>query len=210
MGAMATDFRTFENINGYSYDADKTDTIYAEDLNSITGAVNALEDEVDGVPDQISAAIAAAVAATKDALYPVGSIYTNYNVSTNPATLLGFGTWTAITGVFPVGKADSGTFATAGGVGGAESRSLTNANLPRYTGTLVFHGSGPGGATVLASAGGSGLSAGPSRTSYRSGGSNIGGVTSYDSASLNIGQTTPDAVPTLPPYLVVYMWRRTA
>lgn len=36
MGAMATEFRTFQNINGYSYDADKTDTIYAEDLNDIT------------------------------------------------------------------------------------------------------------------------------------------------------------------------------
>lgn len=28
-------------------------------------------------------------------LYPVGSIYTNASVSTNPGTLLGFGTWTA-------------------------------------------------------------------------------------------------------------------
>ena len=28
-------------------------------------------------------------------LYPVGSIYTNASVSTNPNTLLGFGTWTA-------------------------------------------------------------------------------------------------------------------
>ena len=28
-------------------------------------------------------------------LYPVGSVYTNASVSTNPATLLGFGTWTA-------------------------------------------------------------------------------------------------------------------
>ena len=28
-------------------------------------------------------------------LYPVGSVYTNASVSTNPSTLLGFGTWTA-------------------------------------------------------------------------------------------------------------------
>jgi hypothetical protein len=37
----------------------------------------------------------AAIAAAKQALYPVGSIYINAGVTTNPATLLGFGTWTA-------------------------------------------------------------------------------------------------------------------
>ena len=37
----------------------------------------------------------AAIAAAKEALYPVGSIYINAGVTTNPATLLGFGTWTA-------------------------------------------------------------------------------------------------------------------
>ena len=29
------------------------------------------------------------------AVYPIGSVYTNASVDTNPATLLGFGTWTA-------------------------------------------------------------------------------------------------------------------
>jgi hypothetical protein len=33
--------------------------------------------------------------AIMDSVYPVGSIYINAGVSTNPATLLGFGTWTA-------------------------------------------------------------------------------------------------------------------
>jgi hypothetical protein len=37
----------------------------------------------------------AAVAAVRLALYPVGSIYINAGVTTNPATLLGFGTWVA-------------------------------------------------------------------------------------------------------------------
>jgi hypothetical protein len=41
-------------------------------------------------------------------LYPVGSIYTNATSSTNPGTLLGFGTWTAFgAGRVPVGF-DSG------------------------------------------------------------------------------------------------------
>ena len=38
------------------------------------------------------------------AIYPVGSIYTNATNSTNPGTLLGFGTWTAFgAGRVPVG-----------------------------------------------------------------------------------------------------------
>jgi hypothetical protein len=54
-------------------------------------------------------------------LYPVGSIYTNASVSTNPATLLGFGTWTAFgAGRVPVGF-DSGNalFDTAEETGGS-------------------------------------------------------------------------------------------
>ena len=42
-----------------------------------------------------TAFVTAAIAAAKEALYPVGSIYVNAGVTTNPATLLGFGTWTA-------------------------------------------------------------------------------------------------------------------
>ena len=42
-----------------------------------------------------SAFVQAAIAAAKEALYPVGSVYVNAGVTTNPATLLGFGTWVA-------------------------------------------------------------------------------------------------------------------
>lgn len=43
----------------------------------------------------IKAYVDAAITATKAALYPVGSIYSNASSSTNPGTLLGFGTWAA-------------------------------------------------------------------------------------------------------------------
>ena len=122
---MSRAFRNFRNINGYKFDANKTDTIFAEDLNSITAAVNNLEDEIDGVPAQISAAVAAAVAATKDALYPVGSIYANGSDNTNPATLLGFGTWIRIAaGRVLLGRAESGGYSTVGLTAGAERVAL--------------------------------------------------------------------------------------
>ena len=61
------------------------------------------------------------VQAALGALYPVGSIYTNAAVSTNPATLLGFGTWSAFgAGRFMVGlDAGNAAFDTAQETGGS-------------------------------------------------------------------------------------------
>jgi len=133
------------------------------------------------------------------AIYPVGSIYMNAAVSTNPATLLGFGTWAAYAeGRVPVGKASSGTFDTLNATGGAEtdSHTLTLSEIPSHN-----HSDG-----------------------------------SYDRLLLQNGQTTVEAVDSsagepnlgssgviqaagggaahthdiLQPYIVVYMWKRTA
>jgi len=133
------------------------------------------------------------------AIYPVGSIYMNAAVSTNPATLLGFGTWAAYAeGKVPVGKASSGTFDTLNATGGAEtdSHTLTLNEIPSHN-----HSDG-----------------------------------SYDRLLLQNGQTTVEAVDSsagepnlgssgviqaagggaahthdiLQPYIVVYMWKRTA
>lgn len=38
-----------------------------------------------------------------ESMYPIGSMYVNFTDSTNPATLLGFGTWTAVAGRVVVG-----------------------------------------------------------------------------------------------------------
>jgi hypothetical protein len=60
--------------------------------------------------------------------YPVGSIYMNAAVATNPATLLGFGTWVAFgAGKVPVGidAADS-DFNTVEGTGGTKDAVLVS------------------------------------------------------------------------------------
>lgn len=59
-----------------------------------------------------------------DLIYPIGSLYFAYS-ATSPATRFG-GTWTAITGRF--------IYANAGtGVGGANSYTLSAAQLPSHT-----------------------------------------------------------------------------
>ena len=70
-----------------------------------------------------------------EALHPVGSIYTNATNSTNPATLLGFGTWVAFgAGRVMVGL-DSGDtdFDTAEETGGSKTHTLTVNEIPEHT-----------------------------------------------------------------------------
>lgn len=61
-------------------------------------------------------------------VFPVGSIYMNYNVETNPATLLGFGTWQRISGYYLM--ADSGN---PGVVGGENGFYIEEDNMPSHS-----------------------------------------------------------------------------
>mgnify|MGYP005989724035 CR=1 FL=1 len=143
-----------------------------------------------------TAFVTAAITAVKAALYPVGSIYTNAEVSTNPATLLGFGTWEAYAeGRVPVGKASSGTFDTLNATGGAETHTLSTSEIPAHNHS--------------ASAGGSGTDSGNSN--YPNGGAALYNSTSFTWNNITIGNTGGGgAHNNLQPYIVVYMWKRTA
>lgn len=144
---------------------------------------------------------AAAAAVFGNLLYPVGSIYSNISVSTNPATLFGFGTWVAITGRVVVGL-DSGdaAFDTVGETGGskdsivvAHTHSVTdpghfhNTTITQYTGSGSVDNSnyGVASATTINTA------------------SKVTGI-SIDSA----GSSGTNA--NLQPYVVAYVWKRTA
>lgn len=144
------------------------------------------------VSTAVTSAIAAAVSATKQALYPVGSIYTNASDATNPNTLLGFGTWTAFAaGRVPVGKASSGTFATIGATGGEETHVLTTAELASHTHEVYSAQTNNGAAW--------------SRVTMADTESNIGSP--HPSTSATGGNVAHN---NLQPYVVVYMWQRTA
>ena len=70
-----------------------------------------------------------------EALYPVGSIYMNAVSDTNPATLLGFGTWAAFgAGRVPVGVDTTDEDFDEGGLtGGAKTHTLTTSEMPTHS-----------------------------------------------------------------------------
>lgn len=119
-----------------------------------------------------------------DRTYPVGSIYMSVN-STSPATLFG-GTWVEIQGRFLLGRSSS--YAN-GSTGGETSVTLNAAQAPNHdhiwnpNGKLDFTGSGSYG-----------------------GGISIGGQDNRKTTSTGGN----GAHNNMPPYLVVYMWKRTA
>lgn len=123
-------------------------------------------------------------------IYPVGSVYSNRTVATNPATLLGFGTWIAIGG-FIAGLDGSTEFLTAGQTGGEKTHVLTTTEMPAHVHRQQKNGSD---GTVAGN-----FAAGTNA-------SNATGDTGCDTLSTGGGA----AHNTLPPYTVCYLWYRSA
>lgn len=147
-------------------------------------------------------ATTAFVQAVLQTLYPVGSVYSNATSSTNPATLLGFGTWTA----FGAGKVmvglDSGdaTFSTVGNTGGSKDATLvSHTHTATVTDPGHFHSVLTNG--VLVSEGGYGY------------GVQNAGSTGTKTTGITVSNSTEGSSATnanLMPYVVVYCWKRTA
>jgi hypothetical protein len=131
-------------------------------------------------------------------LFPVGAIYTA-TVSTNPATLLGFGTWIA----FAAGKVmigDGGGF-SAGATGGS-----ADAIVVSHTHTATSTDSGH---THTVNAGGNTSNQLVSGGTVNLASSNTG--TGFANVSTTIASTGSSGTnANLQPYIVVYMWNRTA
>jgi hypothetical protein len=132
-------------------------------------------------------------------VYPVGSIYFNMAVATNPATLLGMGTWAAYgEGRVLVGYQSSGTFDALDESLGAEtastgSHTLATSEMPSHT-----HGEIPNSAAPF----------GPYHTTTRADGNQ--GAWKESGATGGGGAHTHSSGSTLQPSVTVYIWKRTA
>lgn len=123
-------------------------------------------------------------------VYPVGTPYINFTDSRNPSLIFGFGTWVSegvgrvLVGIDPTQT----EFATAGQTGGAKTHQLTVNEMPSHTHDVTLKGNltkqeGGGGATVIS-------------------------IDTYTQTTGSRGGDQPHN--NLQPYIVAYMWRRTA
>lgn len=159
-------------------------------------------------------ATTAFVQAALQALHPIGSIYIAV-ISTNPGTLFGFGTWVAFaTGRTLIGINPADTIMdTAEETGGSK-----DAVIPLHTHTVTdpghFHIDGYGGTDAPAPRYGLSNTAISARSDpdTTTGLSYVTGAnTSTEESDITIAETGVSVTnANLPPYVVVYMWKRTA
>ena len=130
-----------------------------------------------------------------EAVYPVGSIYMSVN-STSPATLFG-GTWEAIQGKFLLGA--YGNTYKAGSTGGEATHTLTATEMPKHAHYMAVGNAGgndvwtPQAGDYLVDVGS--IAENNKTYSAQLGMDNAGGGAAHNN---------------MPPYLAVYIWKRTA
>lgn len=139
-----------------------------------------------GSTPSLATGITSAEVVTLLNVYPVGSIYTSV-VSTTPATHFG-GTWVAIgAGKVLIGiDASDADFDTVEETGGTKTHTLTVAQIPAHTHSMTIENTRGTGADGAADG----------QASF----------STVDTSSTGGGE----AHPIVQPYLVVYMWKRTA
>lgn len=148
--------------------------------------------------------------AIMESVYPVGSIYVNAGVSTNPATLLGFGTWVAFgAGRVMVGLNGSDTlFDALEETGGSKDAIVVSHTHTASTSTTGGHTHSINGAQ--GAAGGGGYAYGASNDNYSTIINSTGSEGSH-SHTVTVNSTGSSGTnANLQPYITVAMWKRTA
>lgn len=198
-------------------------TEFDVEFNNIATAVATKADIVDptftGVPAAPTAstgtstsqiATTAFVAAALQTVYPVGSIYINAGVTTNPATLLGFGTWTAFgAGRVMVGlNGSDALFDALEETGGSK-----DAIVVSHTHTTTVTDPGHFHTTTLENTTGGGGTPGAKWSALTSPTQTSSANTDTKTTGISVANSTTGSSGTnanLQPYVTVAMWKRTA
>lgn len=130
-------------------------------------------------------------------VYPIGSIYMSAN-NTSPETLFG-GTWEQIEDRFLLAAGSK----SVGSTGGAEEYNLSVSH--KHTAPIGYSSSAFGAINI------NGTVSTGSGKAYRTVDTGHSGTLDSNVTGLYTSNATvSDTIPTMPPYLVVYVWKRTA
>ena len=142
-------------------------------------------------------------------MYPVGSIYSS-TVSTNPNTLFGFGTWVAYAaGRVMIGNGGGFSAGATGGSADAIAVSHTHTYSGTTNGQSNTHTHTASVGTTSANGGFLSSDPGGSTTAtVTTGNASADHTHTYSGTTASSGSSGTNA--NLQPYIVVYMWNRTA
>lgn len=183
------------NVNGKYFCGTWLQSTAAANLGKTPGKIAVLDDSgwvYYRTPAELKSDIGASsggadVSTVLDKVYPVGAIYISVN-STNPKTLFG-GTWVQIKDRFLLA---AGTTYKAGATGGEAAHTLTTNEMPNHKHSIWFpNDAGEQSAAI-------GYPDAGSKNTY------------YAEASKTSGTGGGAAHNNMPPYLAVYVWKRTA
>lgn len=163
------------------------------DFDSLNEIITSLQERIEEVEDKMTSI---------ENCYPIGSVYISVN-NTSPEAALGFGTWTQIKDRFLLA---AGSTYTGGDTGGAATVALSKTQVPAVSGHIAMHSQGV--ATNIHEVTGCFSSGLTNEDSYRPGGTQTTGAPSIGRINFSNGGTGA-AHNNMPPYLVVYIWKRT-
>lgn len=182
-----TNYAGSSNAGGSATSAEKLN-------NSLTIKLNGTSQGAwDGSSAKTIDITAASVGATKLAAWPIGSIYMTVS-NTSPESLFG-GTWERISERFLLGASSS---YPAGSTGGESAHTLTQSELPNYSLSVA------NGSNVIRSKTGS------SADAYVQTQSSGWGIPNWESKTVTVASGgSGKAHNNMPPYLSVWIWKRT-
>lgn len=231
------ELRDIENLPGLTYDPDKKNAVFAEDIQGIADEVTAIETALGTDLSEVQDMIDASINARRALDYPVGKIYISES-STNPGTVLGFGTWVAYGAGRVLVSLDSGDpdFDTPGETSGSKTvaSNVTVATQPTFTTNAHNHDLSANGWSYVtigttdgSEVGMDRISVGSWNTTHGISANNASSVSSSRTTAAKLGGATDNSTSTattrtadvvlannatsvVQPSIVVYMFKRTA
>lgn len=189
-----TNYAGSSNAGGSATSAEKLNNGLTIKLNGTSqGAWDGSSAKTIDITAATPAAVKAAIAEAKLAAWPIGSIYMTVS-NTSPGSLFG-GIWERISERFLLGASSS---YPAGSTGGEFTHTLTQSELPNYSLSVA------NGSNVIRSKTGS------SADAYVQTQSNGWGIPNWESKTVTVASGgSGKAHNNMPPYLSVWIWKRT-